>query len=335
MAGKVNIDREEEPKEIKKVEKEFGDHFKDAMESVPGFKDEIEPDESDTQLDKEENFDKDKDTDEDPNQKIIDELSAPSDYDNEDKSDYKKMYEKEKQRNSSWEGRIKAANSKAKEEAERRAELEQRLDKLEKELESSKSDPGNEEDSDKEILDELTDQFPTLERAMKIIATRIVTERIDKILDEKLNSIKPELDQLKQTVNEFREDISTEKSNSHLDKITDAHPDWRYIVEIGVLERWKSRKKSYEQNAIDHVFSEGSTQEVIDLLQTFKDETGWITRTDTTETSKGKKKKYKSEKDTKLESMQGIESDAVEPDTSDRSPDKNDFSSAFKEAANS
>ena len=174
----------------------------------------------------------------------------------EDETDYKALYEKEKQRTSSWEGRIKAANKKA-EEAEQRAKYLESLAKAEE-----KKTPTSEAVED-EDLKNFFEEFPELEKPFnKLLAVK--GEAIArKIVQEEIQKISPQINALQASRTE-------EIERQHWRAIETAHPDWKSYVDNGELQTWIDAQPSIIRDRLSEVTKAGSTGEVIELLDTFK-----------------------------------------------------------------
>lgn len=67
---------------------------------------------------------------------------------------------------------------------------------------------------------------------------------------------------------------AAEVKDAHYGVIYEAHPDADSIAESTEFAAWRSKQASFVQPAIDRVFTDGSAQEVIELFNRFKTETG-------------------------------------------------------------
>jgi hypothetical protein len=176
------------------------------------------------------------------------------DADSADEIDYKALYEKEVQKTKSWEGRIRAANKRAEEaQAALEAAKNSQQDKPKKLPEG-----GDEND----VLSTFVEEFPELEQPLKLLikkeATAIAREHIDK---------------LKPTVEQLEKQSQQSTMAAHFKAIEDAHPGWRQYVDSGQLVKWIEVQPSYLQKPLMDVYQQGSSQEVIELLTSFKEST--------------------------------------------------------------
>lgn len=259
-----------EPQEEKSLtaEEEFEKAFEDAVSGKP-FEEE-EPEAVDTETEEgesstEEVIPQTEDTEESKADapSTSSDSSEAGDTDAAEETDWKALYEKEKQRTSSWEGRITAANKRA-EEAEKRA----------KELEGSagaqeETPPQKQEEADDADpeLKEFFAEFPELEKPF----TKLVEQRgaaiAQKIVQAEIEKIKPTLD----TVSTNQQ---AEAERAHFAAIDAAHPDWRDSVQNGDLEKWIHEQPSIIRDRLTEVTQKGSASEVIELFDQFKKSSG-------------------------------------------------------------
>ena len=173
----------------------------------------------------------------------------------------------EKQRNSSWEGRIKAANKRADEAEVSAAGKKNLTDKGDETL------PDGEDDDS--VLTDFIEEFPSLEKPIKLLATKIARELVESKMDE----ITP-------TLKTVQETVESNAVNDHLGKITKAHPDWRQIHKSGALGTWIGKQPQFMQAGLKRVVDEGSAEDIVELFTTYKKSTGQLK----TETNSGKGK---------------------------------------------
>jgi len=222
---------------------------------------------------------------------------------------------KERQRTSSWDGRIKSANQKVK-------DLEAENNQLKDRLLSQKTDEeGQEEKSDQEKLAEFKVAFPELHEFADIIdrkiksipeptATPDKSETVDETADEQET---PERD--------------TKAEKEHLDAIVKAHPEKDEMVSSGVVLTYINKQETFIRDHLLDIYygknGKGSTDQVIDLLQDFKNKTGWKSQLAINETKEEKAKQDK------LNSMLETGDGSAGPKT--EGPDKNDFAGTAKD----
>ena len=208
----------------------------------------------------------------------------------------------EKQRNSSWEGRIKAAN--------------QRADKAEAGTGKSTTDKGEQalpNDEDDLILEEFIEEFPSLEKPMKILATKIAREMVE----SQMANITPTLTQVQETV-------ESNAIDEHLGKITQAHSDWRSIHTSGALKTWISKQPNFLQPGLNKVVEDGSAEDIIELFTTYKKSTGQLK----TSTDSGSRKTPEQ----KLKELEAVQHQSSGPPKDSKKSDKNDFDAGWDEA---
>lgn len=73
------------------------------------------------------------------------------------------------------------------------------------------------------------------------------------------------------TSKEELEKIETEK---HFNAIKKAHPDFEHFRNTGMLSQWIKAKPEPQRSALTKIYSEGTAEEVIDMLTLFKRENG-------------------------------------------------------------
>jgi hypothetical protein len=209
----------------------------------------------------------------------------------------------ERQRNSSWEGRIKAAN--------------QRADKAEAGTGKSTTDKGKEEalpnEEDDLILEEFIEEFPSLEKPMKILATKIARE----IVEGQMDTINPTLARVQETV-------ETSAIDEHLGKITQAHSDWRQIHTSGALSTWISKQPNFMQPGLNKVVEDGSAEDIIELFTAYKKASGQLK----TSTDSGSRKTPEQ----KLKELEAVRHQSSGPPKDKKKVAKDDFDSAWNEA---
>jgi len=316
-----------EKNELEIEQEEFGDAFKSAMESVPDGTPPTKKE--DTVVDPDKKVEKEEEDpniegqeDEDPNKKILEKFT-PSEV---DQVDYKDELEKERQRNASWDGRIKAANQRADDATAEK-------DKLQKQLDEKQSSTSNEDTKEvDELLSEFDTQFPTLKQAVTIIATQVAREEVKLAIADAMVQVKP----MVQDVEDLKVTTATTAKTSHDTTIKDAHPDLNKIISGGdssILLKWIMSHPPYMRDGMLRVTQSGTSAEVVDLLQDFKNATEWVTidPSDINNQQDTNTNSEKSDKESKLDSMLGVESDITPPLKEAAGAD--DFSGAFNEAA--
>jgi hypothetical protein len=128
-----------------------------------------------------------------------------------------------KQRMSSWEGRLKAADKRA-------ADAEAKLKAMEESKAKAESDNDASLEDDDPELSEFFDEFPDLKGPISKVAEKIAT----KIVKSKLGDV----DEIRSEVTAVKDTIREDSDQKHVNDITEAHPDWKQIYESGKLEAW-------------------------------------------------------------------------------------------------
>jgi hypothetical protein len=231
---------------------------------------------------------------------------------------------KERQRTSSWDGRIKAANKKAKELEAENASLKEQLAKVQE------SSNDTEDQTDQEVMDKFKETFPEL-----IEFADVMQRKIDKRLPNTPVKVDPEpedngdqdaTDNQSTTVDTGQSEKQKQAAaNEHHRLTRKAHPDLDEAVSTGVLLTWINQQPDYIKDHLGEVYygenGKGSAQQVIDMVTNFKSKTGWKSQLPT-----GNKAK-----EDKLQSMVANEGESTGPvDKTEK--DKNDFAGAAKEA---
>ena len=221
---------------------------------------------------------------------------------------------KEKQRTSSWDGRIRASNDKVKSLEAKNAELTEQLStKADKEV--------NEQDeTDQDVMDKFKETFPELVEVVNILEKKIVATTPAKAKEEPETDVKPDTAKPAEAAEE-----SKTASSEHYDTTRSAHPDMDEAVQSGIVLTWINRQPELERRKLEDVYygngDNGTSAQVIDMITNFKKATGWKSAlalpADTA-------------KQNKLNSM--LESEGQSTGAKTDGPDKNDFNGAAKEA---
>ena len=215
---------------------------------------------------------------------------------------------KERQRTSSWDGRIRAANKKAnaleKENAELKAQLEEQA--------TAKTD--EQKMSDQEKMELFRENFPELADFADIMQRRV--DEAKAVAASKPAKVESDPAQ------DFTENQSPAESgqDDHMTKIRSAHNDVDEIVKSGALLTWINSQPVYLQPGLKNLLDSGTASELISMLTEFKTKSGW----------KSKVRQESTSKEDKLKGMMETGSQGGGPKNLVE-PDKNDFASAAKE----
>lgn len=106
-------------------------------------------------------------------------------------------------------------------------------------------------------------------KAVTIIGKAQVEARV-KLLDEKYEA---KLNELTKVVKPLAEKLTVSDTDLHFKTIHDRHPDASSIAESKELADWISSQPSFLQAGIKAVLEQGTAQEVIELIDTFKSAT--------------------------------------------------------------
>jgi len=160
----------------------------------------------------------------------------------------------------SWEGRISAANKRA-EDAEKKLQ--------ERDSTQAKDTPKEGDlpvEDDEAVLKDFIEEFPSLEKPVKALARKIAS----KIVEDRIKDIEPRIAQVTKQIEPMAQKIQADSDREHFDKISAAHSDWQEIRNTGKLNTWIAAQPSYVRSSLERVVKEGSTEEVIEMFDTYK-----------------------------------------------------------------
>ena len=173
--------------------------------------------------------------------------------DGQESTDYRELYEKEKHRTSSWDGRLRAKDRE-------NEELKAQLVTLQRQVESAVSSGSKQdvETTDESVKSFLT-EFPELATPIR----KMIEEAVSGTRAALESRVEREVLPLQTTVQEtIRE--------RHFNAINSAHSDFEEIVKTGELKSWIDKQPSFIRTAYDNVYNGGTATEVIDLLDQYK-----------------------------------------------------------------
>ncbi len=265
-----------------------------------------------------------------------DKAKDDADQDEDDKSDegkksdedWKAKYEAEQQRTRSWEGRLRK-------QAEENEALKRRLSELEKAKDTGtdKSDEGK-KDADPEpddseaqkILEAFYEDFPSLKKPLEVLLKKQRKEVRAELETELTGKVDAKLKPVLTRVEE-------EALSEHIGKIAAGHSDWEAVSQSEKFDGWIKSQPSYLRKAYEGVLQDGSAEEIVDLLWTYKEANGLGRRSANKDGSADK-----GDKNNRRE-RQADDAEAVRrkggkyPTGKHAGPDQDDFSGAFEEAA--
>jgi hypothetical protein len=300
MLGKDNLtkDEQEEFTELENLKPEdpAQDEFEEAWDELDGKKKDPEPKKKEDPKKDQDKADEDKklkDQSTDANVDLSKDILNAAPADESDKLDSKASdtsldlreakiakveieLEQEKQRNASWDGRIKAAEKRA-------AEAEQKLKDAEAKGQSDSDNASPIEDDAK--LSAFFKEYPDLEGPLKSVAERIATNIVDKRMAR--------VDELVENQTTMQDTLSEDATVRHNASILEAHPDWKTIYDSGALKTWIEAQPNYLQPRLNEVVADGSAREIIEMFDSYKRASGKGTKQTSTsaELAEAKKKK--------------------------------------------
>jgi len=223
---------------------------------------------------------------------------------------------KERQKTSSWNGRITAANNKVK-------ELEAKILELEAVDNTAKASQDKASaDSDNEVLERFRADFPELSNVVDIMQKRIdgIAPAPAKAADLDTSASQASTPETDAATKEA--ELQQDKAN-HVADIRKVHPDLPEMVNTGVLLTWINKQPTYIRPTLETIYSKGKAEDVIKMVTNFKDDTGWksqLKQVDDKQTAA----------DNKLNSMIEVKSETHTPDG--KEIDKSDYSQGAKDA---
>lgn len=167
--------------------------------------------------------------------------------------DYKALYEKEKHRTESWNGRLKARDKE-------NETLKVQLQSLQAQIQNAANTKTEKDitDTDESVSAFLT-EFPEL------------AEPIKKMIESAVNSTRNEIKNVvEQNVTPLRHTMFETEKERHFNTINQSHSDFADIVQSGQLKEWIDKQPSFVRTAYERVYNQGNTSEVIDMLDQFK-----------------------------------------------------------------
>lgn len=127
--------------------------------------------------------------------------------------------------------------------------------------------PAPAEDPDVEArIQELMDELPHVGAAMKALLSKEIKSLrsdLDSQYQEKMRAIDPLIAQSQRS-----------EYDRHIAAIGEKHNDWQNYVQNGELNAWVEAQPAYLQQSYQSVMQQGSTADVIDLLDRFKQSKG-------------------------------------------------------------
>ena len=181
--------------------------------------------------------------------------------------DYQKLYEEKKSQFSSLEGRMRVQTEEARAQKERIRELERLLE----DRSSSSTKPGASK-SDNFLVsdDDLKDSMPdSLAEFMELYpeVAKPVKDLINLHVNKAMAAVDEKLQPLAAT-------IVQSQASSHISAIKAQHPDLDAILDSGDLFAWRETLPAVKKIAVDYIITNGTTGEIIDMLNDYKQARG-------------------------------------------------------------
>lgn len=225
--------------------------------------------------------------------------------------DLEDQLKKEHQRTSSWDGRIKAANSRVK-------ELETENQSLKDQLANKPAVLNEDEQSEAEIMESFKATFPEFTEVLDIMQKKIDAKATPTTTPAKVDPEPDSIDDDEDSPEAQRARVA-EAQKKHMDEIRKVHPAIDEMVKTGVVLTWINEQPDFISSHLERIYYSGSSDEIIKMVTEFSTKTGWVSNL-----NKGKAKQDK------LNSMLETEGGSTGPKSD--GPDKNDFAAGAKDA---
>ena len=170
---------------------------------------------------------------------------------------------KEEQRRKSWEGRLKKREEELKAKELELMQLQQQAQSGEQRQEPTVET--DEEDPDwQAMVDDLGEDLALRVRNQsQKVTQKALQAEIDKVRRELSEQITPLTQRQEQ-----------ERAERHYQTIKQSHPDAIDLVKSGEVQQWVEEQPRYLQPAYQRVMEEGSAEDVVEMLDTFKQSRG-------------------------------------------------------------
>lgn len=129
--------------------------------------------------------------------------------------------------------------------------------------------------------DEFASEYPSLVEPIKAIAFEV--SRVDEVFNyitqlwETIDDLQKRVYALSPAVEKLKETEEQRVIRQALKAIKDAHPDFESIINGTNLANWIESKPSYKKTIYKQVYEAGTAEDIIDMLNDFKKETGIFT----------------------------------------------------------
>lgn len=312
---------------------DFGDAFEDAANGIDA--DESGDDDAD---DRDDTDTEDSDNDDTAGDDVDgdDKQGDDSDKDDaegnaEDEIDYKAELERERNRTRSWEGRLSKAEREKQDALDELNAL-----KANKSPAAEKGDTGESDNADSENTEEADaemeafyEEFPSLRKPLEILQNRAVNKAVSEATGRVNETIKPIVSRAEE-----------EDSAAHSTAIYKAHSDLDEITSSGKLDAWIDEQSPRIANAYREIIADGSTGEVISMLDDYKNDRGIEDNGDDEagpddKDKKTTQRKKATQRSRQAEDLEPVKSPKSRPNPRGSQADQDDFDGAFDEASRS
>lgn len=129
--------------------------------------------------------------------------------------------------------------------------------------------------------DEFASEYPSLVEPIKAIAFEV--SRVNEVFNyitqlwETIDDLQKRVYALSPAVEKLKETEEQRVIRQALKAIKDAHPDFESIINGANLANWIESKPSYKKSIYKQVYDSGTAEDIIDMLNDFKKETGIFT----------------------------------------------------------
>lgn len=179
--------------------------------------------------------------------------SQTQDIGNGDATDYRSLYEQERQRTKSWEGRLSARDR------ENNA-LKEELEKYRKLVQQKEDEDDSKED---ETVKAFLEEFPELAAPIQKLIEKATRKTSKTVVSDIESRVQEHIAPIATTVQE----VTLEK---HLNTIRTAHNDFDEIVKSGDVQKWIDEQPEFMKPSLQRVYEQGYATEVVELLSQYK-----------------------------------------------------------------
>lgn len=233
--------------------------------------------------------------------------------------------------------RIKDIKEKARADAEARREIErEEAAKKASEEEAAKKAAATFpdlvlSDEEKAAVDQLGKDWPEAKKALDVI----LKQREHSMKALFTGTFQKVLEHVYKDIADLRDNAETSTEERHFSAMSRAHADLDTILppgkeDEGPLKQWIDKQPTIYKGALERVYNEGTTAEMIELISTFKEATGKKPTGGEDEEAKAKAAEAEAEKARKAAGLAAVPSKRTVVRTGQ--PDPNNFDAAFEEA---